>query len=171
MKTVSLFVKTHKRITCFVIVMFVLIFIAIKMPGLKDYSILYNADVLNVYAANDALIAVINNPVYMLDSQIDGAMPLHLTELSRLGIPRICMAELYRLEFVENGKIISIIRILTPQTQWANNKITQSDSKYEWKVLNGSYVIMTENTKYFSFGSTFFENLSSLLIKEQNNAK
>ena len=59
------------------------------------------------------------------------------------------MSELYRLEFLKDGKVISSIKILTPKTQKDIDKINEK-SGTQWREFDGHFVIMSENFQYFS---------------------
>ena len=131
------------------------------MFSLKNYDVLLDADTLNIYS-NNKLVTTVNNPVYMLDTYKD-IVGVYVTNTLSLGISRIRMSELYRLEFIKDGKTISSIKILIPKNQKAIDKIVQSGSNGYWMELDNHYVIMTENYEYFAFGADFFQNLSEIL--------
>lgn len=154
--------KSKILITLFIIFIIILLIVITKpMFSLKNYTDLLDADTLSIYSNNE-LVSTINNPAYMMDT-FKGIVGVSLTNTSQLGISRISMTELYKLEFVKDGKIISAIKFLTPATQKAIDKINQSDFNSYWREFDGHYVIMTENFQYFLFGADFFENLSEIL--------
>ncbi len=153
--------KRKGKILITLLVIFLLIVITEPMFSLKNYTDLLDADTLSIYSNNE-LVSTINNPAYMMDT-FKGIVGVGLTDTSQLGISRISMTELYRLEFAKDGKIISNIKILTPKTQKSIDKINQSGSNSYWREFEGHYVIMTENFQYFLFGADFFTNLSEAL--------
>lgn len=162
MKFISPFVINRKgKMLITLLLLIIVIYSTNTMFSLKDYNILLDADTLNIYSNNE-LVTTVNNPIYMLDAY-KGIVGVYVTNTFFLGISRIRMSELYRLEFVKDGKIISNIKILTPKNQNAIDKIVQSGSNGSWRKLDDHYVIMTENYQYFAFGVDFFKNLSKIL--------
>lgn len=162
MKLLSLFeLKGKSKILIILLAFFLLILITKPMFSLKNYNALLDADTLSIYS-NNKLVTTVNNPAYMMDTFKD-IVGVGLTNTSQLGTSRISMTELYRLEFVKDGKIISTIKILTPKTQKAIDRVNQSGSNSYWREFDDHYVIMTENFQYFLFGADFFKNLSEIL--------
>lgn len=159
MKLIQFAVKHKGKII--IALLLAVIIITAPLFDLKNYGVLLDADIMYIYKDN-TLVTTVNNPADIMDT-FNGSVAISLTDTSYLGIRRISMAELYRLEFVKDGKIISKIKILTPRTQKAIDKIDQNNLKAYWKQINGHYIIMTENFQYFSFGEHFFENLSEIL--------
>lgn len=160
MKLISQFAVRHKG-KILITILLVVIFIVVPMFSRKNYGILLDADILRIYS-NNTLIATVDNPGYLVDVY-NGSIGVGWIDTSSLGISRINMTEIYRLEFVKDGKIITNIKVLTPRNQEAIYRIEQRNIKNVWRELDGHYVVMTENFHYFSFGSDFFENLSKVL--------
>jgi len=167
MKFLSPFGLTRKgKILITLLLLIIVIHIIDPMFSLKNYNVLLDADALKIYSNNE-LVTTVNNPVYMLDMYKD-TVGVYVANTLFLGINRIRMSELYRLEFVKDGKTISSIKILTPKNQKSIDKIAQSGSNGNWMKLDGYYVIMTENYQYFAFGADFFKNLSEILKGNRN---
>lgn len=144
----------------FVIMIILIICLLSPMYTLKNYGILLEADELCIYKGSE-LVTTVKNPAYMLDT-FKGTVGIYVVDESDLGINRFNMKELYRLEFLDNNKIISSIKILTPKTKKGIDKINRNNG-INWRKINGDYVVLYENTYYFLFGDKFFENLSQIL--------
>jgi len=163
MKLGSLFHQRERKILSVAIVLIITICFLSPMFSLKDYNSLLNADTLKIYS-NDKLITTVDNPAYMMDTFGDNIVGIYLTDTSKLGINRRSMSELYRLEFLKDGKVISSIKILTPKNQKDIDNINESFGT-EWREFDDHFAIMSENFQYFLFGESFFENLSEALKK------
>ena len=163
MKLSSLFHQRERKILSVAIVLIITICFLSPMFSLKDYNSLLNADTLKIYS-NDKLITTVDNPAYMMDTFDDNIEGTYLTDTSKLGINRRSMSELYRLEFLKDGKVISSIKILTPKNQKDIDNINESFGT-EWREFDDHFAIMSENFQYFLFGESFFENLSEALKK------
>ena len=163
MKLSSLFHQRKGKILLLAILLIITICFLSPMFSLKGYNSLLDADTLKIYS-NDKLITTVDNPAYMLDTFGDDIVGISLTDTTKLGINRRNMSELYRLEFLKDGKVISSIKILTPKTQKDIDKINEKFSA-QWREFDGHFVIMSENFQYFLFGKIFFENLSEALKK------
>ena len=130
-----------------------------------DFNRLLDADTLYIYQ-NNTLIASVDHPSHMMDTY-HSSVAVYQTDPSRLGLRRAEMPELYRLDFAENGKSIMQIKILSPKTQQAIDKIAKSDAQNEWIEFNGYYIVLNTRFQYFLFGTHFFENLSGILMENQ----
>lgn len=132
-----------------------------------NYDGLLDADTLNIYE-NDALVVSVN-PEHMMDTY-NGHVGIYLTNTTRLGIGKGHMKELYRLEFLKEGKTISKIKVLTPGTPQAMEKAGQSNLDSEWMKFDDHYIVLYEKQQYFLFGKNFFEHLDSVLPQQVRNA-
>lgn len=152
--------RAKKNIGIFTIII-LLVLISLTMNsifGLKNYSILLDADTMKVYS-NDILTTVVNEPGYMMDT-FNGAVGVGVVDSSELGVSRFGMSELYRLDFIKDDKTISVIKLFTPKNFDDIDKHTLSDI---WMEFEGNYVTMNENGNYFLFGKDFFSELAKVL--------
>ena len=142
-----------------IIILLVLIsFTMSSLFSLKNYNILLNADTMEVYS-NGALITTVNEPGYMMDT-FKGSVGVGVVDSSELGVSRIGMLELYRLEFIKDDKTISVIKLYTPKNPDDVDERILADI---WMEFEGNYVIMNENGNYFLFGEIFFSELAKVL--------
>jgi len=168
MKFLSQFGLNPKgKILLTLLLLIIVIYIIVSMANMNNYNALYNADTLNVYS-NNKLVTTVNNPRHILHTFNENIVGVYVTNTLDLGISRIRMSELYRLEFVKDGKTLSRIKVLTPRTQNAIDKIFKREAQDNWRELDGRYVIMKEGFEYFGFGPDFYRNLTETL---KNNVK
>lgn len=162
-KICSFFVKRKEAIIGFIIgaiavtlldIAVTYFFIPIKSTGFgTELGILADADELNVYA-DDSLIYSTPDPFSIL--------PLYkgtvvTSSLGRLKVTRAMLKELYTLEFLDDGKVISKIKVMTPRNP-------DNEDKFEdWRTLDGHYVMLCQKDYYFSFGQEFLDNLSEAI--------
>lgn len=89
----------------------------------------------------------------------NGAVDVGVVDLSQISLKRVDLAELYTLEFIKKGRLISTIEILAVRS---NDKLTEEVTG-SFRKFNGKYVVMLEKGYYFIFGQGFYDNLSKLL--------
>lgn len=154
------FISKHKiKIT--LILLILLGFMLQPMFTLKNYDLLLGADTLRIYSQNE-LIATVDHPADILDT-FNGGVGVGVTDVSNLGIHKTNMKELYRLEFLKSGKVLSAIKIMTPKNQKAIEQIKKRNCGDTWQVFDGQSIILAENHQYFLFGDAFFQKLSEIL--------
>lgn len=152
---------TLKKIIILFTIIILLVLISFTMSSLfnmKNYNILLNTDTMKVYS-KDTLITVVNEPGYMMDT-FNGSVGVGIVDSSMLGVSKFGMLELYKLEFIKDDKIISVIRIFTPKNP---NDFDNHILEGYWMKFEDNYVIMNENNHYFLFGEGFFNELTKVL--------
>lgn len=78
----------------------------LRMPMMDrfGYDAMLDAEAMNIYQG-DELIGTIHEPGYVIDPfKEKSTVAIISTSASRLGLSRLPMRELYRFEFVTNGK-------------------------------------------------------------------
>ncbi len=150
----------HKRalfIACIIIAAVFLMPIISGLIDMKPYNELLDADAMNVYN-NGSYIGTFADPKNIMDT-FNGAVGVGVVDLSQISLKRVDLAELYTLEFIKKGRLISTIEILAVRS---NDKLTEEVTG-SFRKFNGKYVVMLEKGYYFIFGQRFYDNLSRLL--------
>ena len=146
----------HKRALFIAYIIIAAVFlmpIISSLIDMKPYNELLDAD-----AMNDSYIGTFADPKNIMDT-FNGAVGVGVVDLSQISLKRVDLAELYTLEFIKKGRLISTIEILAVRS---NDKLTEEVTG-SFRKFNSKYVVMHEKGYYFIFGQRFYDNLSRLL--------
>lgn len=126
--------------------------------GVGSYGKLLDADTLNIYSGG-VLIKTVDDP-HDLVATYKGTVGVAHLRRSDLGVKIFGTKELYRLEFLKDGKRLSVIKVMTPKDP---DSVEQSSLNGAWKKMGDKYVVMRRGGKWFNFGPNFFGDLESIL--------
>ena len=136
----------------------------IREPKVKKYgyNTLLDTDSLNIYHKNE-LVATVEQPGQLFETYNEVIIPVYEINPLQLRIRRFSMKEMYRLEFVKNGKPFIRIKVLTPRSQRGVEKIYRKGADDIWMKMEDYLVVLNETYHYFQFSRGFYKNLAEVL--------
>lgn len=126
-----------------------------------SYGDLLEVDRLEVYQG-DTLVAATDTPVHLVPTY-QGSVAYGILNPD---VVRRELREVYRLKWMCQGKTLSTMQVLTPESPEVLEQVSAAADE-GWGLLDGVPVILYEKGEYLWFGASFYPALSALL--EEND--
>lgn len=147
----------HKILTSVLIITVISIGLSLSVRSF-DYNKVNEADMLHIYEEG-VLIAALENP----SSVLGVVEAIYITTPKQLGLSPFQMKELYALEYLTDGEVVSRMKIMSPRNDEAIAVLEKKSKLNEWIKLNGEFSVMRSRLCYFSLGKHYYSVLSEIV--------